>query len=160
NHPVKAYSIELRGSKTKRLMLYWPTKPIQPGESTTNARPSRVDLSGEPAGYTARVAGGVVFPRAPPWGGVFPPPPPPAPHPPPAPPAAPPDSNDNVVVAGEPPSSIHKSGGGLMGSAIHRVPPSYPAQAKAEDVSGSVVVEVTIDEEGIVIAARALSGHP
>ena len=34
------------------------------------------------------------------------------------------------------------------------------ALAKAARISGSVVVEVTVDEEGRVIAARAISGHP
>src|SRR5262249_54496974 len=76
NHPVKAYSIELRGSDSKRLMLYWPSKPIRPGESTTSARAARVDLSGEPGGYTARVAG-VVFADSTPGWGYYPPPPPP-----------------------------------------------------------------------------------
>jgi TonB family protein len=48
----------------------------------------------------------------------------------------------------------------LQGSAIRRVEPSYPPLAKAARVSGSVVVEVTVDEEGNVTAARAVSGHP
>jgi TonB family protein len=60
----------------------------------------------------------------------------------------------------EPPKIIRKSGGVLQGSAIQRVEPAYPPLAKAARVSGSVVVEVTIDEEGKVFAARAISGHP
>jgi TonB family protein len=48
----------------------------------------------------------------------------------------------------------------FQGSAINRVEPTYPPLAKAAKVSGSVVVEVTLDEEGKVISARALSGHP
>jgi len=60
----------------------------------------------------------------------------------------------------EPPKIIRKSGGVLQGSAIKRVEPDYPPLAKAARVSGSVVVEVTIDEEGKVFAARAISGHP
>jgi TonB family protein len=40
------------------------------------------------------------------------------------------------------------------------VEPAYPPLAKAAQVSGAVVVEVTIDEEGNVIASRAISGHP
>src|SRR5262249_38302702 len=36
----------------------------------------------------------------------------------------------------------------------------YPPLAKAARVSGAVVVEVTLDEEGNVISAKALSGHP
>lgn len=59
-----------------------------------------------------------------------------------------------------PPTIIRKSGGALQGSAIKRVEPSYPPLAKAAQVSGAVVVELTIDEEGNVIAARAISGHP
>ena len=48
----------------------------------------------------------------------------------------------------------------LQGSAINRVEPVYPPLAKAARVSGAVVVEVTVDEDGNVIAARAISGHP
>jgi len=58
------------------------------------------------------------------------------------------------------PKIIRKSGGVLQGSATRRVEPAYPPLAKAARVSGAVVVEVTIDEEGNVIAARAISGHP
>jgi protein TonB len=35
-----------------------------------------------------------------------------------------------------------------------------PPLARAARISGSVVVEVMIDEVGNVISARALSGHP
>lgn len=60
----------------------------------------------------------------------------------------------------QPPKIIRKSGGVLQGSATKRVEPAYPPLAKAALVSGSVVVEVTVDEEGNVISARAISGHP
>src|SRR5687767_2830178 len=60
----------------------------------------------------------------------------------------------------KPPIVIRKSSGVLAGSAIKRVEPSYPPMAKAAAVSGPVVVELTIDEDGNVIAAKALSGHP
>ncbi len=60
----------------------------------------------------------------------------------------------------EPPKIIRKSGGVLQGSAIKRVEPVYPPLAKAAEVSGPVVVEVTVDEDGNVIAARAITGHP
>jgi len=60
----------------------------------------------------------------------------------------------------QPPKIIRKSGGVLQGSATKRVEPTYPPLAKAARVSGSVVVEVTVDEDGKVISARALSGHP
>jgi TonB family protein len=58
------------------------------------------------------------------------------------------------------PKIIRKSGGVFQGSATKRVEPAYPPLAKAAKVSGSVVVEVTLDEEGKVISARAISGHP
>src|SRR5438093_91693 len=57
----------------------------------------------------------------------------------------------------EPPRIIHKSGAVLEASAIKRVKPVYPADAK---ITGTVVVEVTIDENGNVILARTTSGHP
>jgi len=60
----------------------------------------------------------------------------------------------------ESPKIIRKSGGVLQGSATRRVEPAYPPLAKAARVSGSVVVEVTLDEEGSVISSRAISGHP
>ena len=72
-----------------------------------------------------------------------------------APPPPPPLSGDV-----KPPKVIRKSGGVLQNEAIRRVEPSYPPLAKAAAVSGSVVVELTIDEGGNVIAAKALSGHP
>jgi TonB family protein len=60
----------------------------------------------------------------------------------------------------QPPKIIRKSGGVFQGSATKRVEPVYPPLAKAARISGSVVVEVTLDEEGGVISARAISGHP
>jgi len=55
---------------------------------------------------------------------------------------------------------IRKSGGVLVTSAIKRVEPEYPAQAKAANISGTVVVEITVDETGNVISVRPISGHP
>ena len=60
----------------------------------------------------------------------------------------------------EPPKIVRKSGGVFQGSATRRVEPAYPPLAKAAKISGSVVVEVTLDEEGGLISARAISGHP
>ena len=60
----------------------------------------------------------------------------------------------------EPPKIIRKSGGVFQGSATTRVEPAYPPLAKAARISGSVVVEVTADEEGNVISVRSISGHP
>jgi TonB family protein len=58
------------------------------------------------------------------------------------------------------PKIVRKSGGVLAGSATNRVEPAYPPLAKAARISGSVVVEIMIDQEGYVASARALSGHP
>jgi TonB family protein len=51
-------------------------------------------------------------------------------------------------------------GGVLNGKALKLPLPPYPPVARAARASGSVEVEVTIDEDGNVIAARAVSGHP
>jgi len=71
--------------------------------------------------------------------------------PPPAPP--PPETKEEL------PKIIRRSGGVLQESARKRVAPEYPPNAKAAGVSGSVVVEILVDESGNVISARALSGH-
>jgi TonB family protein len=60
----------------------------------------------------------------------------------------------------QPPKIIRKSGGVLQGSATRRVEPVYPPLAKTAEISGAVVVEITVDETGKVIAARAITGHP
>lgn len=56
------------------------------------------------------------------------------------------------------PKMVRKSGDVLQNSAISRVRPVYPEAARAARVAGPVTVEVTVDEEGNVIAARAISG--
>ena len=52
------------------------------------------------------------------------------------------------------------NGGVLNGKAITLPKPAYPAIAKQAHASGSVTVQITIDEEGNVVAANAVSGHP
>ncbi|HWW74255.1 MAG TPA: energy transducer TonB [Pyrinomonadaceae bacterium] len=52
------------------------------------------------------------------------------------------------------------SGGVLNGKAIAKPQPAYPPIAKAARVQGTVTVQVLVDEEGYVIAANAVSGHP
>ena len=52
------------------------------------------------------------------------------------------------------------SGGVLNGKAIVLPKPDYPADAKTAGAAGSVAVQVTIDEMGSVIEAKAVSGHP
>jgi protein TonB len=48
----------------------------------------------------------------------------------------------------------------LNGKAISLPKPAYPAVAKAARQTGTVTVQVTIDENGSVISARAVGGPP
>lgn len=57
-----------------------------------------------------------------------------------------------------PPKTI--SGGVLNGKATSLPKPAYPAAAKAIHATGSVTVQVLIDESGRVVSASATSGHP
>ncbi|MGD9563232.1 MAG: TonB family protein [Pyrinomonadaceae bacterium] len=58
----------------------------------------------------------------------------------------------------DPPKVI--SGGVLNGKATNLPKPSYPPAARAVRASGSVNVRVTVSEDGKVIEANAVSGHP
>ncbi|MEP6705918.1 MAG: TonB family protein [Pyrinomonadaceae bacterium] len=71
-----------------------------------------------------------------------------------------------VEAGGEPPANATPkplmkpvSGGVLNGSAITLPAPSYPDVARRMRASGTVVVEVIIDENGKVISAQAVSGN-
>lgn len=61
-----------------------------------------------------------------------------------------------------PPAGLHGpvSGGVLNGKAIHLPKPPYPPAAKAVGAKGSVIVQVTLDENGRVLTAKATAGHP
>ena len=52
------------------------------------------------------------------------------------------------------------SGGVLNGKATSLPKPAYPPIARAAHASGAVTVQVLVDEEGKVLTARAVSGHP
>lgn len=52
------------------------------------------------------------------------------------------------------------SGGVLNGKATSLPIPPYPPIARAAHATGNVTVEVTIDEDGNVVAAKAVAGHP
>jgi protein TonB len=79
-----------------------------------------------------------------------PPPPPPSDEPPPPKPSPTPKPVPKAPV----------SGGVLNGKAVNLPKPSYPPIARTAHASGTVVVQVTIDETGKVISAHAISGHP
>jgi TonB family protein len=48
----------------------------------------------------------------------------------------------------------------LNGKATELPQPEYPAAARAVRAAGSVMVQVTVDENGNVGTASALTGHP
>jgi TonB family protein len=67
----------------------------------------------------------------------------------------------NFVSSMPQPMSVKTiSGGVLNGRAIALPQPAYPAAAKAVKASGQVNVQITINEDGSVMAANAVSGHP
>lgn len=65
---------------------------------------------------------------------------------------------NDTITSGRP--TVVARGSVVNGSAITLPMPPYPPIARAAHASGDVTVEVTIDEDGNVIAARAVSGHP
>jgi len=73
-----------------------------------------------------------------------------------------------VQIADEPPPPAATptpprapiSGGVLNGKAINLPKPAYPPIARAAHAAGTVVVQVLIDENGSVVSAHAVSGHP
>jgi TonB family protein len=66
-----------------------------------------------------------------------------------------------VVSAQTSPMPVKQiSGGVLNGKAVTLAKPAYPAAARAVGAQGAVNVKVMIDEEGNVISAEAVSGHP
>lgn len=82
-------------------------------------------------------------------------------------------SGDDSEAAGEGPSAPDESlqdvppsdaptvmAGPLDGKAVSKPRPPYPPLAKAARASGNVIVRVTVDETGGVVAAAAVSGHP
>src|SRR5215468_9352182 len=60
----------------------------------------------------------------------------------------------------EPTDNTKIEDGVLNGKALALPPPAYPTIARAAHASGTVTVRVLVDEEGNVIAAAAVDGHP
>jgi Ca-activated chloride channel family protein len=82
-------------------------------------------------------------------GGAAPPPPP-----------VPTPSKGVPPQASLSPKKLEVSGGVLQGAATKKVQPAYPAIAKGANVKGSVQIQITTNESGEVINARAVAGHP
>jgi TonB family protein len=68
--------------------------------------------------------------------------------------------NPDTAVAADAFSDNIVSGGLLNGTAIKLPKPVYSDFARSARASGTVVVQVTIDEAGNVASAKALQGHP
>jgi protein TonB len=133
-----------------------PTKPPEriPDPTSVRSAPvvSAVSSGGVPGGVPGGVQGGVVGGVPGGMAGGEPPPPPP--------PVPPPPKPDPTPTPTPPPKQIKVSGGVLQGSALRKVQPPYPPIAKAARAQGAVMVQVTISEEGRVIGADVVSGHP
>lgn len=114
-----------------------PNLPVAQGAGNFNegmfGGPGRGDVPGTGGNNSGNMTGGAPLVRSSP--------PPPAPSPPPAPP--------RTIT-----SRV------LNGMAIRKPAPPYPPAARAIGVSGTVTVQILVDEQGRVIQARALSGHP
>lgn len=52
------------------------------------------------------------------------------------------------------------SGGVLNAKVVSKPEPEYPEAARAAGAAGAVTVQILVDEEGNVISAAAISGHP
>ncbi len=76
------------------------------------------------------------------------------------------DQASNAVNVGHAssPGAKHREvivqGGVLNGRAVSKPAPPYPETAKAARASGTVTVQVVVDESGKVISASAVGGHP
>ena len=78
-------------------------------------------------------------------------------------PPPPPPSTDKGGVKTENTPTANRapiSGGVLNSKAISLPQPPSPPVAKAAHASGTVTVQVTVDEKGNVVSATAVSGHP
>ncbi len=69
-------------------------------------------------------------------------------------------SSTDVSLSGTSQTPKQISGGVLNGKASKLVLPDYPPAARAVKASGAVNVQVTIDEQGNIVSASAVSGHP
>ncbi|MET0625460.1 MAG: TonB family protein [Pyrinomonadaceae bacterium] len=73
------------------------------------------------------------------------------------------EAGDASAPAASAPEAKRKavvSGGVLNRKAIAKPLPVYPPEAKAAGAKGTVTVQILVDEEGKVVSASAVSGHP
>jgi TonB family protein len=65
-----------------------------------------------------------------------------------------------VRESNAPKDAVYKTEKELANSVLRRAEPFYPQLVKDAGISGPMVLEVVIDEQGDVISDRRLSGHP
>jgi periplasmic protein TonB len=142
--PKEPTKIETAKQTTPAMRLNVTTKQSDQNYTTSAPRGERDPVVSDTSGIGSGNPGGT-------QGGTGNPPPPPPPPPPPAAKPSPPA-----------PPKITKpvSGGVLNGKATSLPKPPYPAAARAVRASGAVSVQVLIGENGSVISASAVSGHP
>ena len=116
-------------------------EPIAPNTSVTNGVPG-----GTPGGLSNGVLGGILSEKldVSPPPAIAPPPPPPPP----------------------PPKAVTPAGPVRVGGVVKEprilkmVKPVYPRMAKMSGVSGTVVLEALVNEQGTVSDIKVISGHP
>lgn len=65
------------------------------------------------------------------------------------------------TVAAQTEMTVKRISGGVLNGKASSLPiPAYPAAARAVGASGAVNVQVVIDEQGNIVSATAVSGHP
>lgn len=70
------------------------------------------------------------------------------------------EANPELITGPSEGFTVLSEGGILNGKALRLHKPQYPNQARAEGVAGTVIVQVTINEQGKVVRACAMKGHP
>jgi TonB family protein len=65
-----------------------------------------------------------------------------------------------LTAVGQTPGPKVISGGVLNGKAVSLIKPAFPAAARVVGACGAVNIQITIAEDGTVISAAAVSGHP
>ncbi|HKG15083.1 MAG TPA: VWA domain-containing protein [Pyrinomonadaceae bacterium] len=129
-----------------------PANVVNAPAATPASEPTRVAPTPTPTNATEAAASNSLFNASP----AASQPSAPAARPSPTPPEA-----SRPAPPGEPaPSKTPVSAGVLNSKAVSLPKPGYPSTAKSVGAQGKVVVELTIDEAGKVVRARAVSGHP
>lgn len=74
--------------------------------------------------------------------------------------AAPHPAGDGSLTDAEDETPIHVSTDYLESAPLERVPPQYPAVARAARLQGTVVLDIQVNTRGEVSDVRPVSGHP